>query len=102
MRTNDFAPELLFNSFKMEWKNETAGYSSIDKKVNHPAYRQIIEIGPEAIALILKELQNEPGHWFAALREITKENPVQLQHRGNITEMTNDWLRWGAVAVMPT
>jgi hypothetical protein len=86
---------LLFNLLMREWKQETSGYSSIDKKINHPSYRKIIKIGPEVITLILKELKREPGHWFAALRELTTDNPVQIQHRGNIAEMANDWLRWG-------
>ena len=33
-------------------------------------------MGPEVIPLILAELENEPDYWFAALRELTGENPV--------------------------
>jgi hypothetical protein len=61
----------------------------------HPAYQQIIGIGPDAIPLILQELERKPGHWFWALKSITGEDPVLPEHRGQIAKMTESWLSWG-------
>ena len=51
-------------------------------------------MGPRALPLILKELEQRPNHWFWALRALTQENPVLPEHRGAIAEMTQDWLNW--------
>ena len=51
-------------------------------------------MGPRALPLILKELEQRPNHWFWVLRAITQENPVLPEHRGVIAEMAQDWLNW--------
>ena len=51
-------------------------------------------MGPRALPLILKELEQRPNHWFWVLRAITQENPVLPEHRGAIAEMAQDWLNW--------
>ncbi len=58
------------------WKTETGHLSNLTERCDHAAYRSIVEMGPEVIPLILAELENEPDYWFAALRELTGENPV--------------------------
>jgi len=77
-------------------KRECAHFSSAREVGQHPAYLQIIEMGPHALPLLLRELEERPDHWFLALREITQENPVLPEHRGIISEMTRDWLRWAS------
>ena len=61
----------------------------------HPAYQRIIGLGPQAIPLILAEMQREPRHWFWALAALTGENPVSLADQGRVPEMTAAWLMWG-------
>ncbi len=73
---------------------ECAFLSSMDEVAQHPAYRQIVEMGGHALPLILKELEQGSAHWFCALHEITRENPVLPKHRGYIKEMAQDWLDW--------
>jgi hypothetical protein len=51
-------------------------------------------MGADAIPLILAEWELEPDHWFAALRELTGENPVPPAARGNLKPMTKCWLDW--------
>src|SRR5947208_2246681 len=46
------------------WSEETGDSSFIQKKVGHPAYQQIIELGPDAVPLILCELKESPAYWF--------------------------------------
>lgn len=88
-------PVIRFFSLKKEWKNSTAHLSSVTEIAMHPAYQQIIGMGPVAIPLILEEMRKVAGHWFWALRAITGEDPVLLEHRGRVKLMTEDWLKWG-------
>ena len=60
-----------------------------------PAYQKIIAIGPEAVPLILEELQRHPDHWFWALHVLTDADPVPRAKRGIFKEMVRAWLEWG-------
>ena len=66
-------------------------------------------MGPRALPLILKELEQRPNHWFWVLRAITaplflhsrsrelydrNSRPLLPEHRGVISEMAQDWLNW--------
>jgi hypothetical protein len=84
-----------FNRLVAQWRDETQILSSTTSKAMHPAYQQIIGLGPEALPLILKELSERPSHWFWALKSITGEDPVPPADAGNIRQMAQAWLRWG-------
>ena len=73
---------------------ECAHLSSVREVVLHPAYQQIVGMGPSALPLILRELKNKPGHWFWALRAISQDDPVLPDHQGVIEKMAQDWLNW--------
>jgi len=88
-------PTIRFFHLKDEWERDTAMLSSITDIAMHPAYQQIIGIGPIAVSLILYEMSQKPSHWFWALKSITGEDPVPLEAKGNIKEMTEAWLHWG-------
>jgi len=88
-------PVARFHSLKNQWELETALKSSISEIVMHPAYQQIIGMGPTAIPLILSEMKIKRGHWFWALKSITGDDPVAPSDKGNIKKMTQVWLRWG-------
>ncbi len=76
------------------WEQETCLFSSLDKICMHPAYQRIIGMGEKVLPLIFRELESAPAHWFWALSAITGENPIQLNQRGNLREMTRAWLKW--------
>jgi hypothetical protein len=86
---------LRFSMLKAEWEADTAHLSSVTEIAMHPAYQQIIGMGPIAIPLILSEMKKKPDHWFWALKSITGEDPVLQENRGQIMQMTKAWLRWG-------
>ena len=88
-------PLTRFNRLKTEWEAETAHFSSITKIAMHSAYQQIIEMGQIAIPLIFSAMVKNSDHWFWALRSITGKDPVLPEHRGRLTQMTDDWLKWG-------
>ncbi len=52
-------------------------------------------MGVVAIPLILRDLRQQPDHWFWALRSITGENPIQPKDRGRVVKMAEAWLEWG-------
>ena len=84
-----------FYALANQWKTETERISSVNLKLMHPAYQQIIGLGEAAIPLILNELSKQPDHWFWALRAITGDNPVEGENQGKIEYMRKAWLRWG-------
>jgi len=87
--------ESRFNRLAAEWKAGRGPHSTIAKMVIHPAYQQIIGMGNAAIPLLLKELEQRPGHWAWALRAITGENPVPVSSRGKLIETAKAWVKWG-------
>jgi len=77
------------------WMAETIHISSSSQMAMHPAYQQIIGMGPDAIPFLLEALQQKPGHWSWALRAITGEDPVTEEHRGKLALIAQDWIEWG-------
>lgn len=84
-----------FRTLTGRWKKETAHYSKISQVAEHPAYRQIVEMGDSVVQLILQDLKQNGGRWSQTLREITKKNPVTPDIRGNVEEIKEAWLKWG-------
>ena len=87
--------EETFHELTETWRHETKYISSIQQITSNTSYQQIIGLGEQALPLIFEEMQQRLGHWFVALQRITRTNPIQTQNRGNIEQMTADWLNWG-------
>jgi hypothetical protein len=77
------------------WKQERGPWSSSARLAEHPAYRQIVALGPAVIPLLLRELERQPDHWFRALHALTAADPVPEASRGDLRAMADAWLRWG-------
>jgi hypothetical protein len=77
------------------WKTDTALLSSTSAMIAHPAYQDIIALGPAVVPLLLQELQREPVHWFEALKAITGEHPGPPEAWGKCRTMADAWLAWG-------
>lgn len=84
-----------FEELASTWREETRLFSSTTAIAMHPAYQQIIGMGPAVIPLLLRELEQNPDHWFWALKSITGEDPVSPEQRGRRKEMAQVWLQWG-------
>lgn len=84
-----------FSRLAAQWKDETAHVSLAAQRAIHPAYQRIIGIGPDAIPLILEELQRSPDDWFWALNAITEADPVPDENKGNLAKMASAWIQWG-------
>ncbi|MEX1094666.1 MAG: hypothetical protein WED34_01385 [Planctomycetales bacterium] len=76
-----------FIRLRDQWKQETAHLGTVQRRAMHPAYQHIIEMGPDAIPLILGELRNAPDDWFWALNAITDADPVPPENQGRMTMM---------------
>ena len=74
------------------WKRDTLRLSSTTRIIMHPAYQRIIGMGPIALPLIFRELQQRPDWCFWALTSITGVNPVPPNARGSLHEMCAAWL----------
>ena len=84
-----------FQTLRDDWKSRTQHLSNVAQIALVFSYQQIIGMGPNAVPLILAELQQEPDHWFWALEAITGENPVPKQDAGDVEASTRAWLEWG-------
>lgn len=84
-----------FKALTKQWKDNTRNLSSVTCIAKHPAYREIVGMGEKAVPWILEELEKEPDQWFAALTEITGQNPIPQESMGKLDEMALAWLNWG-------
>jgi hypothetical protein len=78
-----------------KWRHDTGDISSGTERLAHPAYRAVVGLGTQAVPHILRELRRDPNDWFSALREITHENPVTPNQRGDVHAMADAWIKWG-------
>lgn len=91
----DHELETEFRELTDQWYEEIRFLSSTSEIVSKETYYKIVALGRRVIPLILRELQERGGHWFLALRALTKDDPVDPQDRGNMRKMTQAWLDWG-------
>ena len=84
-----------FDELADEWVQETRFQSSATEIAIHPAYQQIIGMGPAVLPLILDRLAQRTEHWFWALAAISGEDPVDPMDAGQVEAMAESWLRWG-------
>jgi hypothetical protein len=86
--------EERFRTLAAVWERAVGHLSSMTAASNHPAYQEIIRLGPVAVPLLLRDLEANETHWFIALRQITGANPIPPSAAGNIPQMVEAWLRW--------
>jgi hypothetical protein len=86
--------EQRFRRLAGAWHDQTYFLSSMSEASAHPAYQEIISLGPEVLPLLLRDLQDNHTHWFAALRALTGANPVPKSSAGNVPKMAEAWLGW--------
>ena len=65
-------PETLEEKFQRlasDWHDAVSHQSSSSKRDNHPAYKEIIALGQPVVPLLLRDLETNGRHWFAALED---------------------------------
>lgn len=83
-----------FRELADTWHRETGHLSSPPQIALHPAYQQIIGMGPEAIPFILEDLEQRGGQWYWALIAINGQSPL-MGPMPTAREIKDAWLRWG-------
>jgi hypothetical protein len=86
--------EERFRRLSGAWHKAVALQSSSTVRNSHPAYQEINSLGPEVVPLLLRDMEENHTHWFAALRQITGASPVPEAAAGNIPLMVAAWLQW--------
>ena len=86
-------PEQRIRELADKWYRETRTTSSLKKMITHPAYLRILGMGPEAVPLLLRELERTRDHWLVALHAITGEEPASPG--ADYDEAVDAWLNWG-------
>ncbi|HET6383406.1 MAG TPA: hypothetical protein VFJ58_08455 [Armatimonadota bacterium] len=86
--------EAKFERLASEWTRGTSHLPSVTRQAMHPAYQEIIGMGPAALPLILRRLRREPDHWFWALEAITGANPVPSDVAGDVPRMAEAWIAY--------
>lgn len=84
-----------FCSLVERWRQTRGHHSRVDRLVMNEAYQAIIGLGPPAIPLLLKEMEQRPSHWDWALRAITQVDPVPKEMWGDIKQIAAAWVEWG-------
>ncbi len=85
----------IFNELHEKWREETMAHSSTTIIYTNENYMKIIGMGQKALGFIFEELNKENGHWFMALRCITRENPADDKSKaGNMEYFRQTWLEW--------
>ena len=85
--------EEKFDALVQYWHELRDPGSSTDD-LHNPAYLQIIGMGEPAIPLLLREVNQQTGHWFSALKFITGAI-VKPEAPGGIPQLRRAWLQWG-------
>jgi hypothetical protein len=84
-----------FRRLANEWEKEIGNASSLTAMTKHPKYKQIVNLGWDAVPFMLSDLQQSRGFWFPALNEITGIQPFDLSDAGNSKRMIEAWVKWG-------
>ena len=75
----------VFTDLAAQWRAETSHLSDMERAAAHPIYRALVALGFRVVPFMLGDLRSQdPGHWFSALKEITGDNPIAPEDRGNI------------------
>lgn len=84
-----------FQRLASQWHKAVDHLSSTTARIGHPAYQEIIDLGPAIIPFLLRDLEKNSTHWFYALQKITGADPVAESAAGNVPRMAEAWLQWG-------
>ena len=88
--------EAQFFSAVLRWRQQTGGLSSPYQITSNRHYLRIIALGEPMLPLILRDLRDNGGWWFPALRAISGASPEQDCRRGIYANFRQAWLEWGA------
>ena len=79
-----------------KWINATSLYSNPKQYLKHPLYEEVKKIDDDVLFRELISCLTGDGAWqaMAALADLTGEDPVLPEHRGNVHLSASDWQKW--------
>jgi len=88
--------ETKFVKLINRWIIDTESYSSISAMMMHDNYQELLKMGDVIIKYLIDclKVQDYTWHYAILLSSLTQENPVQNSSRGNLKEVSKDWLYW--------
>jgi hypothetical protein len=78
-----------------EWEQDVSNISSLTAMVEHPKYREIVNMKWSVVPFLVKDLERNKRFWLPALEEITGIQPFDASDSGNTKRMIDAWVRWG-------
>lgn len=91
----DQSIELQVVRLLQRWRDETGYLSSSTAITGHPAYLELIALGPAALPFLFRDLeQTGDGHLSKALSAVTGAHPIPADERGQVRKIAASWLRW--------
>lgn len=84
------------------WHEEVMYSSSIDYMQSVKSFDAIVNVGANAIPMIIEDLQERPSFLFLALHAITGVDPIFNEIRGNVGAMVGAWLKWYEMECLET
>lgn len=95
--------ETTFNLLADKLERQAEYFSFMDQRADHLAHQKIVEMGEEAVPLILSRIERQGGLWYRALESITgipsPSGITILDDRGGYTvdvkKVNAGWLQWG-------
>ena len=87
--------EQRFLELAERWREETQFYSMSRQLVEHPAYREILQMGEVAVPWILRDMAMTGARWTILLGEITGEDPAAHAALGRVRDVQAAWIEWG-------
>ncbi|MCI0639047.1 MAG: hypothetical protein L0Y72_20660 [Gemmataceae bacterium] len=94
LNTDESIEQHVLNLLK-RWREQTAYLSSSTSLTGHPAYLDLIALGPVALPFLFRDMeQSGDGHLSKALTLITGAHPIPPEERGHVRKIADTWLRW--------
>lgn len=84
-----------FNDLADRWQRETGHMSVTIKRVMHPAYQDIMAMGPRVVPLLLRDLLRTRRDWFWALQHLTQYDAIAASGARTKDDMIAAWEAWG-------
>ncbi len=78
------------------WQRETQYMSHASQIVEHPSYREIMNMGKQVVPWIIEDIRfNGTMFWWHALRQILGDGPIVPEYgRGKLRLINEMWLAW--------
>lgn len=83
-----------FDELAAKWKRDTNGVSSMSRTLSNESYQKILTYGWQAVPFIIADLKKEAAPWFSALRLITGQCGIGVNHRGQFRKIADEWIQW--------